>query len=129
MAISKKEILMNRDKEYPGDYTKEVSDNIDKLLISLNKFRAAYDKPMTVSSGWRPPSVNADIANAAKKSNHMIGLACDFKDSDGSLDKFCMDNLKLLEQCGLWLEHPDSSPGWTHLQCISPKSGNRVFRP
>jgi uncharacterized protein YcbK (DUF882 family) len=127
--ISKEEILMGRDKEYPKEYTKEVSDNIDKLLISLNKFRKAYGKPMSVSSGWRPAAINSKIANAAKKSNHMVGLACDFKDADGSLDAFCMANLKLLEECGLYLEHPDATVGWCHLQCISPKSGNRVFRP
>jgi hypothetical protein len=127
--ISKDELLMGRDKQYPKDYTKEVSDNLDKLLEPLNKFREAYGKVMQVSSGWRPPSINAGIPNAAKKSNHMIGLACDFKDADGALDKFCMENLKLLEDLGLYLEHPDATVGWCHLQCVSPKSGNRVFRP
>ncbi len=120
---------MGRDSEYPSDYTQEISDNIDKLLIPLNKFREIYGKPMTVSSGWRPPSINAKIANAAKKSNHMLGLACDFKDLDGSLDKFCADNLDILADLGLYLEHPDSTPGWCHLQCVSPRSGNRVFKP
>lgn len=129
MTISKKEILMGRDVEYPKDYTKEISDNVDKLLIALNKFRAIYGKPMTVTSGWRPPSVNASIANAAKRSNHMLGLACDFADADGSLDKYCMENLNVLKDLGLYLEHPDATKGWCHLQVVSPKSGNRVFRP
>ena len=129
MGISKKEILMGRDVQYPTDYTKEISDNIDKLLIPLNKFREIYGKPMTVSSGWRPPSVNAGIANAAKRSNHMLGLACDFLDTDGALDKFCMENLNVLKDLGLYLEHPDATKGWCHLQCVPPKSGNRVFRP
>lgn len=120
---------MGRDKQYPNDYTKEVSDNIDKLLIPLNKFRNAYGKPLQVSSGWRPPSINAATAGAAKRSNHMLGLACDFKDTDGAIDKWCMANLKLLEEFGLWLEHPDATAGWAHLQCIPPKSGNRVFKP
>jgi uncharacterized protein YcbK (DUF882 family) len=128
-VISKQEILMNRDKQYPNEYTKEVSDNIDKLLIALNKFRVIYGKPMTVSSGWRPEAVNASISNAAKKSNHVKGLACDFKDGDGELDKWCMTNLKVLEDCGLYLEHPDATLGWCHLQCVPPKSGNRVFKP
>lgn len=129
MAITKEEVLMGRDKQYPADYTKEVSDNIDKLLIPLNKFRNAYGKPMSVSSGWRPPSINAATPGAAKRSNHMLGLACDFRDIDGALDKWCIENLKLLEQFGLYLEHPDSTPGWCHLQCVPPKSGNRVFKP
>lgn len=120
---------MGRDKTHASEYTQEISDNIDKLLILLNKFRKAYDKPLFVSSGWRPPSLNSTIKNAAKKSNHMLGLACDFKDLDGSIDKFCMENIKLLEELGLYLEHPDATPNWSHLQCVSPRSGNRVFKP
>ncbi len=129
MSISKKELLMGRDVSHKDEYTQEISDNLDKLLIPLNKFREKYGKPMTVTSGWRPPSLNSKVAGAAKKSNHMMGLACDFKDSDGALDKFCMENLSLLEELGLYLEHPDSTKGWCHLQCVSPKSGNRVFKP
>lgn len=127
--VTKAEVLMGRDKQYPADYTKEVSDNIDKLLIALNKLRKAYGKPMTVSSGWRPPSINAATAGAAKRSNHMIGNACDFKDTDGKLDEWCLANLKLLEEFGLWLEHPDATKGWCHVQQVPPKSGNRVFKP
>ena len=95
----------------------------------LNKFREIYGKPLIVSSGWRPPSLNAHVKGAAPKSNHQLGLACDFKDTDGSLDKFCMENLSVLEDLGLYLEHPDSTQGWCHLQIVSPKSKKRVFRP
>lgn len=129
MSITKLEILMGRDTQYAKDYTPEISANIDSLLIALNKFRAIYDKPMTVSSGWRPASLNAKVPGAAKKSNHIIGLACDFKDSDGALDAYCLANQDVLKECGLYLEHPDNTPGWCHLQSISPKSGNRTFKP
>ncbi len=129
MSITKNEVLMSRDIKYKDEYTKEISDNIDKLLIPLNKLREAYGKSMFVSSGWRPASLNATVANAAKKSNHTIGLACDFKDPNGELDKWCMDNLKKLEEFGIWLESPDSTIGWCHVQCVPPKSGNRVFKP
>ena len=127
--ITKSEILMSRDTQYPDDYTQEVSDNIDKLLECLNKFRVIYGKPMTVSSGWRPAALNATVKNAAKKSNHILGLACDFKDLDGSLDQYCLDNLDVLESCGLYLESPDKTSGWSHLQCVPPRSGSRVFKP
>lgn len=127
MAISRQEVLMGRDKQYP--LTQEMEQNLQKLLKALNLFRQMYGKPMSVTSGYRPAAINATVANAAKKSNHMVCLACDFKDTDGSLDKYCMDNKYILEQCGLYLEHPDATPGWCHLQCVPPKSGNRVFRP
>lgn len=120
---------MGRDVSHKSEYSQEISDNLDKLLVPLNKFREAYGKPMAVTSGWRPPSLNSTVKGAAPKSNHQRGLACDFKDSDGSLDQFCMDNLDLLEKLGLYLEHPDATKGWCHLQCVPPRSGNRVFRP
>lgn len=129
--ISKSEILMGRDAQFPKEYTKEVSDNIDRLLIALNKFREAYGKAMTVSSGWRPQSINIAVGGA-KMSNHTVGLACDFKDADGSLDAFAVecDKKGLLKQWGLWLEHPDNTKGWIHLDCKN--RGDRpsnIFRP
>lgn len=129
MSITKVEILMGRDRQYASDYTAEVSNNLDKLLVHLNKFRKAYGKPMKVSSGWRPPSVNASVKGAAKRSNHMLGLACDFSDPDGSLAAWCLNNLKVLEDCGLYLEDPGHTKGWLHLQCVPPGSGRRVFKP
>lgn len=116
MAISKSEVLMGRDVQYKNDYTKEISDNIDKLLICLNKFREAYGKPMQVSSGWRPATVNAAIGGA-KKSNHTVGLACDFQDKDGKLAEFAlkMDKDGKLKEWGLWLENPKFTKGWIHL--------------
>ena len=125
--ISKAEILMGRDKDYPLDA--EMQANLQKLLTAVNLFRKHYGKPMTVSSGYRPAAINAKVKGAAKKSNHMRCLAVDFKDTDGLIDKFCMDNLHILEACGLWLEHPEATPNWCHLQCVPPKSGNRVFKP
>lgn len=127
--ISKKEYLMGRDTEYPAEYTQELSDNIDKLLISLNKFREKYGSPMIVSSGWRPLAINATTPGAAKKSNHCLGLACDFKDLDRTLAKYCLQHLDVLEECGLYMEAPDSTPTWVHLQCVPPRSGKRVFKP
>jgi uncharacterized protein YcbK (DUF882 family) len=116
MSILKSEILMNRDKLYPDDFTQEISDNIDKLLIPLNKFRELYGKSMVVSSGWRPASVNKTIGGAPK-SNHVLGLACDFKDPEGLLDAFAMqlDASGELKKLGLWLENPKNTPGWIHL--------------
>lgn len=131
MAISKNEVLMGRDKTHAQDYIPEVSQNIDKLLEHLNKFREAYGKAMTVSSGWRPASINAAIGGA-KKSNHTVGLACDFADKDGNLAKFAleMDKIGKLKEWGLWLENPEKTKNWIHLDIKD--RGNRssnVFNP
>lgn len=124
--ITRDEVLMGRDKDSP--LTKELETNLTKLLMALNAFRKIYGKPMVVSSGYRPEAVNAATPGAAKHSNHMICLACDFKD-DGKLDQYCVDNQDVLEKCGLYLEDPAHTPGWTHLQCVPPRSGNRIFIP
>ena len=127
MAISREEVLMGREKAYPLNAEQEA--NLQQLLKALNLFRQMYGKPMYVTSGYRPAAINANVPGAAKKSAHMSCQACDFKDTDGSLDKYCMDNLYILEQCGLYLEHPSATQGWCHLQIRRPGSGNRVFKP
>lgn len=123
--ITRNEILMGRDTLFP--LSEELEINLEKLLFALNKFRQKYGKIMIVSSGYRPVSINKNIKNAAKKSNHIVCLACDFVDNDGELGKFCMNHLEILENCGLYLESLDSTKGWIHLQCVPPRSGNRVF--
>jgi hypothetical protein len=40
-----------------------------------------------------------------------------------------MENLDVLAEIGLWLEHPISTPRWCHVQTVPPKSGKRVFTP
>lgn len=124
--ITIQEILMGRAKfeELP----EELQINGKKLLDALNKFRTIYGKPMIVTSGYRPAAINAS-AGGAKQSNHMKLLACDFKDTDGSLDQYCLDNPKVLEECGLYQEDPGSTLNWCHLQCTAPASGKRVFKP
>lgn len=124
--ITRDEILMGRDKQAPLTGLMEV--NLRKLLKAINKLRDAYGKPMIVSSGYRPAAINATIPGAAKKSNHMACLAVDLADS-GKLAEYCLNNLKLLEEFGLWMEDPAHTKGWVHLQCVPPRSGNRVFKP
>lgn len=123
--ISREEVLMGRDKEFP--LTPALESNLQKLLIALNKFRTAYGKPMVVTSGYRPGHYNKD-AGGALHSSHLTCEACDFSDPQGILDAFCMANLKLLEDCGLWLESPMNTVGWCHLQ-IRPVPNKRVFLP
>lgn len=127
--ITKKELLMGRDTLFPNEYTEEVSRNLDKLLIPLNAVRQKYGKPMHVSSGWRPSKINASLSNSAKKSNHMLGLAADFKDPNGELSKWIIENLEFVAQQGLYVEDFRWTKGWVHLQCVAPGSRKRIFVP
>jgi hypothetical protein len=82
-----------------------------------------------VSRGWRPPTLNAATPGAAPKSKHMTGEAVDIYDPHGELGRWCLDHLHVLEACALYLEHPDATPTWCHLQTAAPRSGNQVFKP
>jgi hypothetical protein len=122
--ISKEEILMGRDKDSPLDDLQKK--NLEILVVALNIVRKAYAKPMTVSSGYRPPNINKKVGGA-KSSSHMTLEACDFQDLDGELAKWCLANLKVLEKSGLYLEDPKYTKGWVHLQ--TRKTKRRVFIP
>lgn len=127
--ITKNELLMGRDKQYASDYTKEISDNLDKFLVVLNKIRAAYNAPMRVNSGWRPPSINASTPGAATRSRHLLGLACDFHDPDKKIWNWCLKNLQLLKDLNVFIEDRRWTPTWTHMQLGPPSSGRRIFIP
>lgn len=122
--ISRSEILMGRDVLFPLDSTKEA--NLEKLLRALNIFRAAFGKPMRVSSGYRPGHFNTS-AGGAEKSCHPNCEACDFHDADGELKRFALANVELLERAGLYMEDPSRTPTWLHLQTRPTK--RRIFLP
>lgn len=119
--------LMGREVEYP--ITPEMALDAEDLVSKINRVLHEFGEDRKVTSGYRPPKINAQVPGAAKKSNHMICRACDLEDTDGRLDEFCMSNLPLLEEIGLWLESPSSTQGWCHLQKVPPHSGNRIFLP
>lgn len=129
MTITKSELLDNRDKTFASEYTEDISDNLDALLIPMNEVRKIYGKPMTISSGWRPRSINGMTMNAAPNSAHMTGEACDVKDIDGKLRDWCLANLGLLKQLGLYIEDFRFTPTWVHFSTRKPASGKRIFVP
>lgn len=127
--ITRKEILQGRDVTFAEYFTSQISDNCDLLVEKLNVIRAAYGKPMIISSGFRPPPVNASTANAAPKSNHMLCLCADIKDMDGKFWDWCLANLDLLTATGIYLEDRRWTPTWVHAQIVPPKSKKRIFIP
>lgn len=138
--ITEHQYYMRRDVEYRLLLTPELRANaattVHKANLLLNAAFAAGvyldPDPATgnlVSSGWRPPAVNAATPKAARRSKHMTCEAVDINDDEGELDDWCMNNQDKLIEIGLWLEHPSATKGWCHLQGVPPKSGNRVFYP
>lgn len=75
--------------------------------------------------GFRPQSCPIGAPDSA----HKQGLAVDRYDPDGAIDAWLMANQEALVVCGIYIEHPDSTPGWSHWSIRSPGSGHHVFYP
>lgn len=129
---------MGRDKQFPNEWTKEVETNAIDLIARINAIlnEINWSKSVSVSSGFRPAAINGATSNAAKKSLHMTGMACDLLDSvDQELSKLIMSKPDLLKKHGLWLEHPDATKGkntnWAHLDINKARTDRpiRVFKP
>ena len=110
--ITENEILKNRDEEYPP--TNLLRDNLHWLLTSMNVVRHFYNKPLIVTSGYRPGRYNTE-AKGAPNSAHLTCEACDFADPKAEFAKWCGQNLDLLRTLKLRMENPKKTPGWVHL--------------
>lgn len=124
--ISVLEYLMGRIKleELPEDQRADLA----RLLAAVNGLLIKFGEYRKVTSGYRTEEANL-AAGGSKNSWHKSARAIDLHDFDGKLDLYCTNNLSVLEELGLYLEHPNNTLGWCHLQVKPPKSGKRVFFP
>jgi len=133
---------MGRDGTNPFDLSTQIRKNAEVLLALVNKLIAVAEadgvqfhinpvRKSNLTSGWRPPSVNATTKGAAVNSLHMTGQAVDVYDPDGDFDEWLMSDRgqQAMKDLGIWHEHPAATKGWTHLQSKPPKSGRRTFYP
>lgn len=132
---------MGRDAQYPAALTAATIDNATLLLGRANLLLSwAYAEHITpaldartgnhIASGWRPPAINDATSNAAAKSKHITGEAIDLRDhGTRDLARWCLKNLDALEEIGLWMEDPQWTPSWVHLQIVPPGSRRRVYCP
>lgn len=127
--ITLKDYWKGRDKQYAQDLTVDVQSCAYKLLFKVNELLSLFGENRQCNSGWRPLTVQMEINPRAPNSKHVTGNAIDIEDRDGKFKNWCMDHLFLLERLGLYMEAPESTPTWVHLQQIAPKSGKRVFKP
>lgn len=122
--ITLTEYLMNRDKDFPLDMLQ--ARNAADLLARVNWLFGTLEIHTKVTSGYRPSALNKKIGGA-KMSTHTVCAGIDVSDPDGMLAAKLLDHLDLLEEAGLWMEHPDYTPKWIHLDTRPRK--NRVFIP
>lgn len=144
-VITRADYMMGRDLRYPDAVTPEIEANVVLLLEATNLFIAAAvsegvpigidEKTGTpVASGLRPKVLNDRTQNAGADSTHIWGLGLDLQDILPArlLARFALRCARpggMLERWGLYMERPQWTPDWVHLQLRAPKSGRRVYIP
>ena len=143
--ITLEDYWRGRDTRYSEYLTDDIVNNAKNTLERINKLLDYAEQdgvipainPLTkthCASGWRPPAVNDATSNAAKRSKHLTGEACDIADhKDRRLARWCLQNIDKLVELDLYMEDPQWTVGkwtnWVHLQTKPPGSKRRVFIP
>jgi hypothetical protein len=126
---------MGREVKYSRELTYDIIANAKVLLERVNTLLGRFADETgieieRVASGWRPKGINDATANAAATSRHLTGEGIDLRDTaNRDLARWCLANLDALELIGLWMEDPQWTPTWVHLQSRPPKSERRVYVP
>lgn len=136
MAITSSQLTLDgyfngkeKSKLYRPYFSAIIFNNAKDLLGRVNRLLddLSYPTPR-ISSGWRPLPYNKQIGGS-RRSWHIVGRAVDLAD-DGTLDILISLRPELLEKHGLWLEHADYTPGWTHLDTgVRAARPVRIFKP
>lgn len=99
---------------------------IDTELVELlEKIRAHFAKPVTITSAFRTASHNATVAKAAKYSQHLYGKAADIQVQGISVENVAAYAEKLLEgRGGIGIYPPGlgRANGWVHVDVRKDKS-------
>lgn len=104
-----------------------IAANLLILLDRINEIRAAWGRPMTVTSGLRTLADQMRINPKAPMSHHLTGEAADVLDDGLEITAWLKANPDLLKNAQLWCE--DGNLNWCHFQIVPPKSGKRWFLP
>ena len=101
----------------PNTPSAQERKNLEALIDHvLDPARAEFGAPITVSSGYRSPAVNAKVGGA-KNSQHCTGEAADLQ---------CSDNKRLFEILKkqgkfdqlIWEYGDDKQPAWVHVSYV-----------
>ena len=100
--------------------------NIIEMAQKLDKIRDHFNRPIKVTSGYRPQMYN-DFISGASRSSHLTGRAVDFVvknvSAEDARDQIC----KMLDDLDIRLENHKGN--WNHIDLDVSKSRDRFFRP
>lgn len=119
-----------RDASFESELTPLIVSHAIELLSRVNALLYAMQVAnVTVSSGWRPKEVN-EMYGGAPNSYHLTGQAVDIADHDKRLARELEDRAWLLKEFDLWMEDPEFTPTWVHLDTGTRAERDvRIFRP
>lgn len=131
-------------EEYFGKFRSEATpEHVANAIALLRSVSALHDALVTMGvtlpynpktnslisgsqfGGYRPQ----DCCEGAPQSAHKQGLAVDLYDPNGEIDLTLYNHQDLLIQYGIYIEHPEKTPNWSHWSIKPPKSGKHVFYP
>lgn len=128
MQFSVKELLQAGSHKWKESEVDPITlRNLEDLCRKVNALN--YTPPMYATSCLRSIKDQKRINPSAMGSSHLYGCAVDISDPKGELARWLQVRIVMLAECGLWMENPDSTKGWTHLQSYAPKSMKRIFNP
>ena len=140
--ISVDEYLMGR--ATLSELSPEIIGNINILIPKVNDLLEIFSEYRSVNSGLRLDSDHVriyDEINTKRRkkglapvsipwgSTHLSGEGIDLEDKNDKLKEFCIKNIHLLKKLGLYMESPEFTDTWCHLQCRKTKSGLIIFKP
>lgn len=111
--MTKEDILMGRDVEYPLDAF--MKNNLEVLTKKITELEAIYGQKFILSSGYRPGKYNSAVGGAPK-STHLTCQAVDISDKSGIISTWCVKHIDQLSKLGLYMENPVKTKTWVHLQ-------------
>lgn len=103
-----------------------VERNAAETATKITLLFMRFGQSRKLTSGFRDPDSNRR-SGGKPYSRHLYGQAVDIEDRDRKLVKWITK--EVLTEFGLWMEDPNYTLTWAHLQTVPPLLGARIFVP
>jgi hypothetical protein len=103
-----------------------VRGNIIKMAGVLQEIRDYFNRPITITSGYRPKMYN-DFISGATYSSHITGRAVDFRIKHWQAEDIRFELVKRLVRFDIRMENHRGN--WVHIDLDVHKSEDRYFKP
>lgn len=110
-----------KQKRIDNTPSKEIKENLKKLIDFLNPMREAWGSPIIVTSGYRSKELNR-ILNGSSTSTHCYGWAVDMVPQNGEMDKFKQFVREYLKdkEFDQYIDEASGNSSWVHLGLYHP---------